>query len=357
MQKALYFMPDISGFTQFVNTTEIEHSTHIIAELLEILLDNNTLDLKLAEIEGDALFMYTTKSISFDELMQQTQKMMTAFHTHTKTYENKRICNCGSCRTTHDLKLKFVVHYGDLHFIQVKNIIKPYGKDVIKTHRLLKNNISLNEYLLITDSVYEVFEKEIDAGWEKDAQVYDLQEIKYFYKNLSFIEKELKIEQQIKSVIEDEKEPKYSIQKTMNACIDTLYELISELKYRHLWDEDVKELKFDENKINRVGTQHNCVLQFGSLNFETISEKSESSRIYGEKTTEMLFTNDFYYVIKLTQISDEQTNLELEFFIDFTTIGQLMQTTLLKMVSKMWAKKLDKLNQLTKNKSNVNQNL
>ena len=350
MQKALYFMPDISGFTQFVNTTEIEHSIHIIAELLEILLDNNTLDLKLAEIEGDALFMYTTKSFSFEDLMHQTNQMMVAFHTHTKTYENKRICNCGSCKTTHNLQLKFVVHYGDLNFIKVKEITKPYGKDVIKAHRLLKNNIPLNEYLLITDSVYEIFENEIDVSWEKQTQVYDFQEINYFYKNLSFIEKELTIEQS-KSVIEEDKEPNYSIQKTMDANIDALYELLSELKYRHLWDEEVKELKFDENKINRVGTQHNCVLQFGSLNFETISEKSEISRIFGEKTTEMLFTNDFYYVIKLTPINAEQTNLELEFFIDFTTIGQLMQVTLLKMLSKMWNKKLNKLNQLAKNKS------
>ncbi len=36
MKKALYFMADISGFTNFVNTTEVEHSIHIIAELLEI---------------------------------------------------------------------------------------------------------------------------------------------------------------------------------------------------------------------------------------------------------------------------------------------------------------------------------
>ena len=353
-QKALYFMPDISGFTQFVNTTEVEHSIHIIAELLEILLDTNTLQLKLVEIEGDALFMYTTKSFSFEELMHQTNQMMIAFHTHTKTYENKRICNCGSCKTTHNLQLKFVLHYGDLNFIKVKEITKPYGKEVIKTHRLLKNNIPINEYLLITDSVYELFENKLDKSWEKQSQIYDLHEIKYFYKNLSSIKKELKIEQS-KSIIEEDKEPNYNIQKTMDVNIDKLYELISELKYRHLWDEAVKELKFDENKINRVGTQHNCVLQFGNLNFETISEKSESNRIYGEKTTEMLFTNDFYYVIKLSRISEEQTNLKLEIYIDFTSIGHLMQATLLKMLSKMWNKKLDKLYQLAMNKSNVNQ--
>lgn len=31
MQKALYYMPDFSGFTNFVNNTEVEHSIHIIS--------------------------------------------------------------------------------------------------------------------------------------------------------------------------------------------------------------------------------------------------------------------------------------------------------------------------------------
>lgn len=55
-QQAFLFMPDISGFTQFVNKTEIEHSTHIIQELLEIIIDANELKMELIEIEGDAVF-------------------------------------------------------------------------------------------------------------------------------------------------------------------------------------------------------------------------------------------------------------------------------------------------------------
>jgi hypothetical protein len=49
MKKAFYFLPDISGFTQFVDENELIHNVHIISELLEILLDSNTLGLKLAK--------------------------------------------------------------------------------------------------------------------------------------------------------------------------------------------------------------------------------------------------------------------------------------------------------------------
>ena len=57
-QPALLFMPDISGFTQFVSETEISHSQHIVQELLEIIIDSNHLNLQISEIEGDAIFFY-----------------------------------------------------------------------------------------------------------------------------------------------------------------------------------------------------------------------------------------------------------------------------------------------------------
>ena len=57
-QPALLFMPDISGFTQFVSETEVLHSQHIVQELLEIIIDSNHLNLQVSEIEGDAIFFY-----------------------------------------------------------------------------------------------------------------------------------------------------------------------------------------------------------------------------------------------------------------------------------------------------------
>ncbi|MBA3648149.1 MAG: hypothetical protein H0W62_06305 [Chitinophagales bacterium] len=46
--KGLLFIHDISGFTKFVNETEINHSRLIIQELLEILVDANQLDLTVS---------------------------------------------------------------------------------------------------------------------------------------------------------------------------------------------------------------------------------------------------------------------------------------------------------------------
>ena len=53
--KGLIFIPDISGFTRFVNETDIQHSRLIISELLNILVNCNEMGLEISEVEGDAL--------------------------------------------------------------------------------------------------------------------------------------------------------------------------------------------------------------------------------------------------------------------------------------------------------------
>lgn len=341
MQKALFFMPDISGFTNFVNTTEVEHSIHIIAELLELLIDNNTLDLQLVEVEGDALFMYTTNIPTYPQLLNQVKVMLESFHRLTKEYENKRICNCGSCKTTIDLDLKFLVHYGDLSMIKVKNIIKPYGKEVIKIHQLLKNQIPVNEYVLFTTNTAVLFQNEMGENWLQNPNEESAGEVTYSYKILDKIK--VSIEK------EDITQPDVVINKTFNANIHHIFAYISELKYRHIWDKEIQRIDFDHDKVNRVGTEHNCVLKFGNLKFETIKKPSKDSLIYGERTKEMFFLKKFYYLIKLHKIDEHTTQLTLSLFLEYNILGKIMKKEIVKKVSRMWERKLANLHKLSKN--------
>ena len=56
--RGLLFIPDISGFSRFVNAVEIEHSRVIIQQLLEVLIQANDSGLTISEIEGDAILFY-----------------------------------------------------------------------------------------------------------------------------------------------------------------------------------------------------------------------------------------------------------------------------------------------------------
>ena len=78
---ALLFMPDISGFTEFVKSTDIQHSQHIVSELLEVLLDANTIGLKMAEIEGDAILFYKDDGLpTQQELLEQPPPSYSSIH-------------------------------------------------------------------------------------------------------------------------------------------------------------------------------------------------------------------------------------------------------------------------------------
>ncbi len=109
MPESLIFIPDISGFTEFVNKTEITHSQHIISELLELLIKTNDLNLKVAEIEGDAILFIKDASVpSIEDLISQSEKMFLQFHRHLLQYETQRICNCGACSAASGLSLKII---------------------------------------------------------------------------------------------------------------------------------------------------------------------------------------------------------------------------------------------------------
>ena len=136
MNRSLLFIPDISGFTKFVSSTEVAHSRHVIAELLELIIDSDQLGLTVSEVEGDAVMFYKTgEPPSLDAIVRQAQATFEAFHTHLKTYETHRICSCGACRTAHELSLKVVAHVGPIELISVKGFRKPYGSDVILADR------------------------------------------------------------------------------------------------------------------------------------------------------------------------------------------------------------------------------
>lgn len=147
----LLYIPDISGFTDFVNKTEINHSRHIISELLEIIIDSDNLNMSISEIEGDAILFFKEDIPSISDLLDQCQQTFIKFHNYLRLYDKECLCDCRACKSAIDLSLKFIIHKGNVSKINIKDHQKLFGTDVILVHRLLKNSIPENEYILITD--------------------------------------------------------------------------------------------------------------------------------------------------------------------------------------------------------------
>lgn len=145
------FIPDISGFSNFVNEIEIIHGQEITGELLEEIINSEELGFVISEIEGDAVLYYKLgEKIKIDEIFNQSNKMLNNFKKRIEVIQKKRICKCNACSSVKNLKLKFVLHYDNLKIINVQNFTKLYGKGVIIAHRLLKNSLRDQEYIIFT---------------------------------------------------------------------------------------------------------------------------------------------------------------------------------------------------------------
>jgi len=54
---------DISGYTEFMLSDEmkLEHSQHIITQLISMIIGQIKIPLKISKLEGNAIFLYAVK--------------------------------------------------------------------------------------------------------------------------------------------------------------------------------------------------------------------------------------------------------------------------------------------------------
>ncbi len=320
MSKSLLFIPDISGYTQFIQTTEVEHSQHVIAELLEVLIAANTENLQLAEIEGDALFFYLENAIpSQERLLALIESMFTAFYSHLKKFETHRICPCNACATAPNLKLKIIAHSGKLQHLEVQGRRKPFGQEVIEAHRLLKNSIEHDNYVLISRSLaleiqllYSYSSKLF--RFRKGEDHYDGKGIAYLYSlietdNLSLIE--------IPPVpnVEFEFSPQLVVSKHFQVAASELYELIANFGYRESWVKGVDKFEYDHNQVTREGTMHQCVINGNVLDFVTVVKPVEDNQlIYGELTHSLPIFDELCQFFIFDPIDANSCQVRIEVF-------------------------------------------
>ncbi len=315
MANALIYIPDISGFTAFVNNTEINHAQHIISELLEIIIDSDTLGMHVSEVEGDAVLFYKQQVVpSIADIVRQTEKTFIAFHTHLRRYEMERVCQCGACSNASMLSLKVIAHAGEIGFTKVKDTKKPFGPTLVEAHQLLKNAIGNNEYLLITNTIIKNDTTAIPGNSWVDFQTGkdddNAGSVQYSYAVLSSLHEKVKDPPPPPSPIQITNPVKNSI--LVNKPMYLVFELVNNLDFRLLWRKDIKDLVYEKEKLNRVGTKHRCLFDKGFADFETIkNDYGEEALVYGERLTSVSFATEisFYYI--LTK-QDESTKILLE---------------------------------------------
>jgi hypothetical protein len=332
-QPALLFIPDISGFTQFVNDTEINHARHIIEELLNLIIDSNQLGLEVSEIEGDAiLFCRTGPPPTASELSEQVKKMFTQFHFHLQKYDTHRICNCSACKSANSLTLKFIAHYGEVTFNQVQQHKKLFGIDVITAHRLLKNDIDKREYALFTDrliSATKDWEKSINSDWSDQktlSQVYDSGRVDYTYVTLE------NLYQDIPQLQPDDfrlKGHTASVMKTeaiIEAPLELVFNVASDVMWKPKWIPESNPVTTDVNtQIPQAGQTHKCIAKGPVLVAHDFQIEKDVIHY-----TETDVSKSYCCVYTLTRMEDGKSHLKNEFFMPKNFFKEFMFKALLK---------------------------
>jgi hypothetical protein len=266
-QPALIFIPDISGFTQFVTNVESSHAQHIIEELLEIIMDANDIGMEVSEVEGDAVLFYRFgKAPTAAELLAQVQKMFVRFHAHLMKYSTHRICNCGACKTATDLTLKFVAHYGDITLNAVKQYQKLFGKDVIVAHRLMKNQIDDHEYALVTHRLVQACPQWVDidtVAWaplKEGEEDYDSGQVNYCFLTLAPLMEHLPAPAPDDYSLPGARKFILHTEDTVDAPMELVFDVIADVAWRNKWIPDTLPEVVDINThLTQAGQMHRCL--------------------------------------------------------------------------------------------------
>jgi len=182
-------LADISGFTEFVTRTELEHGPPMIAALLEEVMREISPPLEIQEVEGDAVFALGPDRAleSPAKLLDAIDQAFAAFKTRQRELEADDSCGCRACRSVGNLDLKVVVHHGRFLRQLVGGRGQVAGADVILAHQLLKNDVGKRAYLLLTEAALQwVGLDAMRAELAEHVERYEhLGDIRYFVRELA----------------------------------------------------------------------------------------------------------------------------------------------------------------------------
>ena len=312
---ATILIPDISGFTEFMTTTELSHSSHAINYLIDAIVNAVGEEYELAEVEGDAVLLIRKgPAPSKKEIQDICLKIFNAFHYKRKWMQQHTICPCGACMAIINLSLKFVVHHGPVAEIKVGRFVKPSGTEMIVAHRLLKNSIGNNEYLLLTEKLLQQADDEpgVEMVWTRSSEEYPaIGKIDYRFALLNEARKN----------VPEPPEPRkeYRTDNTsfreipIAAYYMDVYTMLTGIPGRAEWVPNLKKVEQEGSGVY-VGSVHRCTFDNYHATLSPIRMTvSDEGIMFAEGCTieEMKLSLVYEYVIKKT--SDKTSTFSCRF--------------------------------------------
>jgi hypothetical protein len=232
-------MADLSGFTSFVAKGEIDHAQVILTNLLNVLRARLTPALTLAEVEGDALFLYAADGTvpRGETLLELIEDTYVAFRDKQRTMQHNAVCPCEACRMIPTLDLKFVVHHGQYVLQSVTGSTKPFGNCVNLVHRLLKNDVTESTgwraYALYTSIALDAMDVQPQGMHVQSMEYEHLGEFSVSASNLRTRYDELTAE---RTSFLDDSDAHFKLSRRYALPRARVWELLTDIEIRNQWE-------------------------------------------------------------------------------------------------------------------------
>jgi len=105
---------DISGYTAFLTSSELDHANPILQSLLTSLVEQVGDPLHFWRMDGDAVLAYSTDQEfpSGETFLSICENLYNAFATSRRDIIANTTCPCRACANVENLDLKIMAHYG-----------------------------------------------------------------------------------------------------------------------------------------------------------------------------------------------------------------------------------------------------
>lgn len=158
MKSGILLISDITGYTKFLASSELEHAQDSLRSLLKLLVEHTRPPLVISRLEGDAVISYAPAGsfLQGQTIVEIIERTYVDFCQARELMLLNTTCTCNACRNIANLDLKFFVHFGSFMLEQLLSYTELVGTDVNLIHRLTKNSVTqqtgLKAYVAYTQS-------------------------------------------------------------------------------------------------------------------------------------------------------------------------------------------------------------
>ena len=277
-----FVLADISGYTSFLTGVAIEHAKEITSDLFKAILKANQGRWKVANVEGDCIFFYREGRESPDELLAHVKLLHERFCDRVIDIATASSCSCGACSRTNQLSMKFVAHTGEFETQEIAGRKQLIGVDIVMAHRLLKNSVPLEEYLLLSKECGNCMD-EVELPVSEGTDDYEsFGPVEYTYLDLEPLRKAM--DERNRFFIGPE-EARLELTFDLDAAPDVVWDAMVDREKRLKWQGHAEIVDLPGPR-GRVGTVHRCINANGSQDVHMTTAVDEN----GRRITNKLFT-------------------------------------------------------------------